>query len=161
MRKRFLEHDFHNRNYQECAHTQTNGINQQSTIHDRTDLIGQDLQIRFRNGNEHTKNNADTQQQTKLLLSGKAGTHMGSHGCHCQIRAHAEQSNTQNQHDCTHGKSNQFRGRQGKQRRHCQNIHNRCNGQGRYQCFQNLRFQFLQSITFFKFSYRISISQFR
>ena len=148
MRQGFLEHDLQNRHHQECAHTQADRIDQHGAVHNGADLIGQNLQVRLRNGDQHAQHKAHGQKQSQLPLLGKTGTHMGTHGGHGQVRAQTEQSDAQDQHHSTNGKGNQFRFRKIKQRGKRHQIHNGGDRQGGCQCLFDLFPQFLQHITF-------------
>ena len=96
MGKGHPEHDFQDCQNQKRPHTHADTGNQHRAVHHRAHLIGQNLQVRLRNGNQHSQQKADAAQQPQLPLPGKSGTHMGSHGGHGQIRAHAEKADAQN-----------------------------------------------------------------
>ena len=57
-----------NGNHKESSNAQTNGVDQKRTIHHRADLGCQNLQIRLRDGDQHTQDKAYRQQQPELTL---------------------------------------------------------------------------------------------
>ena len=137
--QRFAEHDLQNGHHQECANTKAHGIHQQCAIHNGADLTRKDLQIRLRNGDQHTQHKADAQQQSQLFLFGKTGTYVTSHRCHSKVSAQVEQSDSENQHKCTYAECDQFRSRKlkGKDRQQCNKVHDRGDRQGRNQRFDD------------------------
>ena len=106
---------------QERAHAEAHGVDQHGAVHHGADLIGQDLQVRLGDGDEHTQHEADEEQQTQFPLLRQAGADVGPHGGHGQVRAHAEQADAQHQQHGTGGECDQLHrgevkpGRQGHQ----------------------------------------------
>ena len=135
-----LENDLQNSNDQERTDAKTDGVDQQGAVHNSADLIGQNLQVRLRHGDQNTQDEADDQQQAQLALAGQAGTHMGAHGRHGQVCAQTEQTNAQNQQYGADRKGDQFNGREVEHGRQGQQIDDDRDGQGGNQRLQDLRF---------------------
>ena len=64
------KNDTQNCNNQKSTNAKANSVNQNSAVHNSFDLIRKHLQIRFGNGDQHSKSKANNQQEYELTLTG-------------------------------------------------------------------------------------------
>ena len=121
------EYDFQHRDHEERPHTQSGTDDQHRSVHDRADLICQDLQVRLRHSDEHPQQKAYTAQKPQFFLSGQSRAHQRPHGGHGKIRTQTEQANAQHQQHRAHRKGHKLCPRQVQNRGQCQQIHQRRN----------------------------------
>ena len=88
---------------QEDAHAHGHREDQHGLV-DARHVLGQDLQVRLGNGNDHAQNEGQHQNEPQAAGFGHLRAHQIAHLGHGQLRAQREQAHAQNQHDRAHQK---------------------------------------------------------